>query len=153
MLADVLQGFSDRFFGDDIRVEGQVNRPVLQSDIVPVREEGDAAELVFALESPDAGDRDSARPFRGQGIGFFRAFRNPQRNLGISYRFLGSRRAVEPIRGASRRLVLDRFAAAVRPGTVRPELAPRLFTVYGPERDEDTGSSLLGGRKSEFPQL
>jgi len=36
---------------------------------------------------------------------------------------------------------------------VRPELMSRFFTVYRPERDEDTGSSLLGGRKAVFLQI
>ena len=65
VLADMLQGFSDRLLGDDVRVEGQVNGSVFQSNIVPVGQESNAAELVFALESPDAGDRDSAGTSRG----------------------------------------------------------------------------------------
>jgi len=36
---------------------------------------------------------------------------------------------------------------------VRTELESCLFAVYGPERDEDTGSSLLGGCKAEFFQI
>jgi len=150
MFPDMLQGFSDRLFSDDIRVEGQVNCTVFKRDIVPVGKKGDTAELVPALESPDPGNGDGAGPFGCQGIGLFRAFRNPQRNLGIPYRFLGSRRAVESIRGASRRLVLDRFAADIRPGMVGPELESRLFAIHRPERDEDTGSSLLGGRIADF---
>jgi hypothetical protein len=36
---------------------------------------------------------------------------------------------------------------------VGPELESRLFTIHGPEGNEDTGSSLLSGSKSQFLQF
>src|SRR4030042_3437645 len=97
MLADVLHGFPYRLLGDNVRVEGKIDRPSLESDIVPVCQKSNAPELIFALKSPNTGDGDGAGPFSCQGISLLGTLGNPQRNLGISNHLLAARRTVETI--------------------------------------------------------
>jgi hypothetical protein len=143
------QSTEDFALGHHIGVEGEIDRSVVERDLLPVGQCGLAAEPVGAPPVPDTEERDAAQSHGDGGISLEDPLGDPERDQRVSKLLSDGGVDIEEHLGAARELVFDGLASLINARLVGTELEVADLAEDTPDRDEEGRHPALGVGEAE----